>query len=126
MLPLEGLDTEQVRTRVSSPKSLTLLINLFLDIICFSGTQKSEEHRRMMYPRGLAHKKASTTITFNIILFLCDILALRLLRSRDIDAVIISILCIRTQEFKDFSRCYHYQMVEHKFESSILTAEPHG
>lgn len=51
MLPLEGLDTEQVRARVSSIESLAFLINLFLDIICFSGSQQSEEHRSHKVPQ---------------------------------------------------------------------------
>lgn len=112
----------------SEPRSAALRARHFLSI-CSLISSASLEHKRVknigviMCRRRLAHREATTTITFNIILILCDILAFRLLWSRGIDIVIISILCIRKQEFKYSSRCYHCQMVELKFEPGTLTAE---
>lgn len=72
MLPLEGLDTEQVRARVSSIESLAFLINLFLDIICFSGTQQMKNIGVIKYLRRAAQKEVTTTTTFNSSVILCD------------------------------------------------------
>lgn len=70
MLPLKGLDTEQVRARVSSSKSPAFLINLLLDVICLSGTQKSEEYKSNDKPYKAGSQRSRALIAFSTLLIL--------------------------------------------------------